>query len=85
MHSARDVEGQKKRENIQRHFWSIVGSAEHVNVPKLEDATKKEFHTNDPRLIHFQISLMQSEGRIRMQEKAKVWIKQPPAEANKDY
>jgi hypothetical protein len=36
---------QKKREHIQQHFWSIVGSAEHINIPKLEDAIRKEFCT----------------------------------------
>jgi hypothetical protein len=66
-----------KREKIQWHFWSIVGSVEHVNIPKIEDALRKEFRTQDSRMIEAQIRLMQTEGRIRIQEKNKVWIKQP--------
>jgi len=58
-------------------FWNQVGSLEHVNVPKLEDALKKEFNTNDLRLIQAQVRLMQTEGRVRVQDKVKVWIKRP--------
>ena len=68
----------KKRQRVQVYFYSIVGSVEHINVPKLEDALRKEFHTNDSRLIQVQVALMKSEGRVRVQEKSKVWIKQPP-------
>ena len=67
----------QKRAKIQQHFWNIVGSVEHINIPKLEDAIQKEFQTTDSRLIDSQIKLMQTEGRIRVQEKNKVWIKQP--------
>ena len=70
-------DGIKKREKIQRRFWNIVGSAEHINVPKLEDAIKKEFNTYDDRVIQAQIKLMQTEGRVRVLNKVKVWIKQP--------
>ena len=70
-------EATKKRERIQQYFWNIVGSAEHINVPKLEDAVKKAFSTSDDRLIQVQIRLMQTEGRIRVQDKVKVWIKEP--------
>jgi len=80
-----DAESRKKRENIQRHFWGIVGSDEHINVPKLEDAICKEFRTSDPRFIEAQIGLMQTEGRIRVQEKAKVWIKQPTDVSTKNF
>ena len=73
-----EVEARKKREKIQRHFWSIVGSAEHINVPKLEDAVKKEFRTQDDRVVQSQISLMQTEARIKIECKVKVWIRQPP-------
>ncbi len=73
-----DVEAQKKRQKIQAHFWSIVGSAEHINVPKLEDAIRKEFHTTNDRLIQTQVKLMQTEGRIKVQNNVKVWIRQPP-------
>jgi hypothetical protein len=75
-----DLDGQKKRARVQRYFWDIVGSAEHINVPKLEDALKKQFQTNDGRVIEAQIRLMQTEGRIRVQANNKVWIKQPPKE-----
>ncbi len=70
-------ESLKKREKIQKQFWNIVGVAEHINIPKLEDALKKEFNTNDDRLIQAQIRLMQTESRIRIQNNVKVWIKQP--------
>jgi hypothetical protein len=72
-----NLEGQKKREKIQVYFWNIVGSVEHINVPKLEDALRKEFGSNDDRVIQAQIRLMQTEGRIRVQSNVKVWIKQP--------
>ncbi len=74
------LEEQKKRRNIQTHFYSIVGSAEHINLPKLEDAIKKEFHTQDHRLIQTQVNLMQTEARIHMESKAKVWVMQPEGE-----
>ncbi|MGD6933347.1 MAG: hypothetical protein ACQCN5_03985 [Candidatus Bathyarchaeia archaeon] len=67
----------QKRLKIQLQFWNIVGAVEHINVPKLEDAIRKEFHTHDSRLIATQINLMQTEGKIKVQEKSKVWIKQP--------
>ncbi|MCW3982734.1 MAG: hypothetical protein NWE96_01915 [Candidatus Bathyarchaeota archaeon] len=75
-----DLEAQHKRLKIQQHFWSIVGSVEHINVPKLEDAIRKEFHTSDGRLVDLQVRLMQTEGRIKVQSASKVWIKQPPLE-----
>lgn len=74
-----DLEAQRKRLKIQTYFWGIVGSAEHINIPKLEDAIRKEFHTTDDRLIDAQVRLMQTEGRIKVQDTVKVWIKQPPA------
>ncbi len=70
-------DAQRKRQKIQTYFWGIVGSTEHINIPKLEDALRKEFHTTNDRLIDQQIKLMQTEGRIRVQETVKVWIKQP--------
>ena len=72
-----DVDAPKKREKIQMRFWSIVGEVEHINIPKLEDAVKKEFNTTDDRFVQAQIKLMQTESRIRVQNKVKVWIKQP--------
>ena len=72
-----DTEAQKKREKIQAHFWNIVGAVEHISLPKLEDAVKKEFSCSDDRFVQAQIRLMQSEARIRVQSNVKVWIKQP--------
>jgi hypothetical protein len=72
-----DLEAQKKRLKVQIYFWNLVGAVEHINIPKLEDALKKEFHTTDDRFIQSQIRLMQTEGRIRIQNNVKVWIKQP--------
>ena len=70
-------ESQIKREKIQTKFWNQVAAAEHINLPKLEDAIRKEFNTTDDRLIQSQVRLMQTEGRIRVQSNVKVWIKQP--------
>jgi hypothetical protein len=72
----------QKRLKIQGHFWNIVGAVEHINVPKLQDAIRKEFHTTDSRIIDAQVRLMQTEGKIRIQEKAKVWINQPSSDVN---
>jgi len=72
-----EVECQKKRKRIQVHFWNIVGTVEHISLPKLEDAVKKEFNCEDDRFVQTQIRLMQTEGRIRLQSAVKVWIKQP--------
>jgi len=72
-----DVEAQKKREKIQTHLWNIVGAVEHINLPKLEDAVKKEFNCTEDRLVKAQIELMQTESRINVQSKVKVWIRQP--------
>jgi hypothetical protein len=77
----RDVTAQKKRESIQRHFWLIVGNEEHINLPKLEDAIQKEFSCRDDRFVELQVRLMQTEGRVRVQAKSKVWLKQPPPAA----
>ncbi len=72
-----EEEAQQKRQHIQFYFWNIVGSVEHINVPKLEDAVRKEFHTTDDRTVEAQVRLMQTEGRIRIQSNVKVWIRQP--------
>jgi hypothetical protein len=72
-----DSEAQRKRQKIQIHFWGIVGSDEHINIPKLEDAIHREFHTTDDRYIDAQVRLMQTEGRVKVQDTVKVWIKQP--------
>lgn len=73
-----DLEAQKRRQRVQIYFWNIVGSVEHINLPKLEDAIKKESHRDDHRFVDAQIRLMQSEGRVRVQSNEKVWIKSPP-------
>ena len=67
----------KKREKIQNHFWNQVGSNEHISLPMLEDAIKKEFNYEDDRFIQSQINLMQTEARIRVESRVKVWIKSP--------
>jgi len=67
----------KKREKIQNHFWKEVGSIEHISLPKLRDAVKKEFRYKDDRSIQAQIELMQTEARIRIESKVKIWIKPP--------
>jgi hypothetical protein len=67
----------KKRERIQDRFWNEVGSIEHISLPKLKDAVRKEFRYKDDRSIQAQIELMQTEGRIRIESKVKVWIKPP--------
>ena len=72
-----EKEALKKREKVQKYFWNIVGSAEHINLPKLEDTLKKEFNTTNDRIIQAQIRLMETEARIKIQNKVKVWIKQP--------
>ena len=72
-----NLEAARRRLKIQAYFWSIVGAVEHINLPKLEDALRKEFNTANDRCIDFQIKLMQTEGRIKVQNNSKVWIKQP--------
>ena len=74
-----EIEALKKREKIQIHFWNQVDSVEHISLPKLEDAIRKEFDCKDDRCIQAQIRLMQTEARIRVQSRVKVWIKQPNA------
>ena len=74
-----EKEAFKKREKIQNRFWNQVGSVEHISLPKLEDAIRKEFDCNEDRFIQAQIKLMQTEARIRVQTKVKVWIEQPEA------
>ena len=72
-----DMESLKKRAKIQNHFWNQVGSNEHISLLMLEDAIKKEFNCEDDRSIHSQINLMQTEAKIRIESRVKVWIKQP--------
>jgi hypothetical protein len=72
-----DAKAQKKREKIQMYLWNIVGAVEHINLPKLENAVKKEFNCTEDRFVKAQIELMQTESRIIVQSKVKVWIRQP--------
>jgi hypothetical protein len=72
-----EVENQKKGEKIQNHFWNIVGADEHISLPMLNDAVKKEFEYKDDRSVQTQIKLMQTEAKIRIQSRVKVWIKEP--------
>ncbi len=69
--------GNLKREKIHKHFWDQVGSDEHISLPMLEDAIRKEFKCKNRRFIQSQISLMQTEARIRVESRVKVWIKSP--------
>jgi len=77
MTTCSDIKAQKKREKIQVKLWNIVGAVEHINLPKLEDAVKKEFNCTEDRFVKAQIELMQTESRIIVQSKVKVWIRQP--------
>ncbi len=77
-----EKEALEKREKVQQHFWNIVGSEEHINLPKLEDALRREFNCEDSRFIDPQVNLMQTEAKIRLQSKNKVWIK-PPSNSSK--
>ncbi len=72
-----EVASLRKREKIQRHFWNQVGSTEHISLPMLEDAIKKAFNCRDDRFVQSEINLMQTEARIRVESRVKVWIKQP--------
>lgn len=67
----------RKREKIQALFWNRVGAVEHISVPMLEDAVRKQFRVRDDRFVEEQIRLMQTEGRIRVESRVKVWIRQP--------
>jgi uncharacterized membrane protein YheB (UPF0754 family) len=79
LNKKRKSEAQRKRQRVQIYFWNIVGSVEHINIPKLEDALRKEFPNAEDRFIQSQIELMQTEGKIKVQNNGKVWIKQPPS------
>ena len=72
-----ELEDLKKREKIQRHFWNEIGSVEHTSLPKLKNAIEREFNRKDDRFVSAQIKLMQTEARIRIESKVKVWIKKP--------
>jgi hypothetical protein len=78
-----ELEDRKKREKIQTHFWNEVGSIEHISLPKLKNAVQKEFQYKDDRSIQAQIELMQTEARIRIESKVKVWIKPIHTSASK--
>ena len=67
----------KKREKIQNYFWGIVGAEEHTSLPKLKHAIIKEFKNDNYRFVRSQIRLMQTEARIKIESKVKVWIKRP--------
>jgi len=72
-----ELEALKIREEIQRHFWNEVGTVEHISLPKLKNAIEREFKCKDDRFVQAQIDLMQTEARIRMESRVKVWIKKP--------
>ena len=67
----------KKRKKIQNYFWDLVGAEEHTSLPKLKHAIIKEFKNDNDRFVQSQIGLMQTEARIKIESKVKVWIKRP--------
>ena len=67
----------QKRDRIQEHFWKEVGAVEHISLPRLKNAIKREFKYGDDRLIQAQIDLLQTEKKIRVESRVKVWIKKP--------
>ena len=79
-----ETEGEKKRAKLQKHFWNIVGPYEHISLPMLENAVKKEFKIKEDRSVEKQIRLMRTEGKIRIQTKVKVWIRKPHEPNQKD-
>jgi hypothetical protein len=81
MTKSSDSEDLKKRARIQKHFWNEVGSVEHISLPKLTNTVRKEFNYVEERLIRAQIELMQTEGRIKIESRVKVWIKPPHTRA----
>jgi len=70
-------EDHKKRDKIQRHFWNEVGAVEHISLPKLKNAVEQEFKRKDDRFVQSQIKLMQTEAKISIESRVKVWIKKP--------
>ena len=78
MNNRSELKASKKREKIQRHFWNEVGTVEHISLPKLKNAIEREFKRKDTRFVQAQISQMQTEARIRIESRVKVWIKKPP-------
>jgi len=78
-----ELEAIKKRKKIQKHFWNEVGSVEHTSLPKLKNAIEREFKSKNDRFVLGQIKLMQTEGRIRIESKVKVWIKKPESRDTK--
>ena len=51
-----DIRSAKTRRKVQQYFWNIVGSVEHINLPKLEDAIKKEFSGKTTGLLRLKSS-----------------------------
>ncbi len=82
MNKVPGTELQRKLEKIQAHFWNQVGADEHISLPMLEDAVRREFNCKDYRFVRGQIRLMQTEARIRLESRVKVWIKPPSLRQN---
>ena len=72
-----ELDDLKKREKIQNLFWNEVGAIEHISLPKLKNAVRKEFSYKDDRFVQDQIEQLQTEAKIRIESRVKVWIKQP--------
>ncbi len=72
-----ELEFLNKRKKIQNYFWDIVGAKEHTSLPKLKHAIIQEFKNDDDRFVQSQIRLMQTEARVKIESRVKVWIKKP--------
>ena len=72
-----EKQDQKKREKMHNFFWNEVGPIEHISLPKLKRVIEKEFNCKDDRSTQAQIELMQTEQRIRIESRVKVWIRRP--------
>jgi len=79
VNSKTDLEGQKKRQRVKVYFWKSMGAVERINIPKLEDALRKQFPDAENRFVQSQVALMQTDNKIKVQDNVKVWIKHRPA------
>jgi hypothetical protein len=75
-----ETEDFKKRERVQRHFWNEVGAVDHISLPRLKNALTREFKPSDDRFVQVQLELMQTEARIRVESRVKVWIRKPESD-----
>jgi hypothetical protein len=52
-------------------------------LPKLKNEIEKEFKPKDDRFVKAQIKMMQTEKRIKIESKVKVWVKMPQSRGTK--